>query len=196
MAKVPVMGRVKTRLAREIGAVEATRFYRHALAAVLGRVARDSRWETSLAVAPDPGVASRALPASITRHAQGSGDLGRRMQRIMQHRAPGPLIIIGTDIPAITAAHIAAAFQALRGRDAVLGPAPDGGYWLVGLRRSPRILQPFRPVRWSSATTLTDTTANLAGCSIGHAARLSDVDTAADWHQFRNGFGRRVPLCT
>ncbi len=192
MAKVPNLGRVKTRLAREVGGVEAVRFYRHTLAAVLGRVGRDRRWRTSLSIAPDTGLDHRAWPRALPRQPQGTGDLAHRMQRIMDRPAPGPLIIIGTDIPAIRPAHIAEAFKLLKRCDAVIGAAPDGGYWLVGLRRSPGILKPFGNVRWSSPMTHADTTANLVGKSVGHAAMLGDVDNAADLAACQSWFGRRV----
>jgi uncharacterized protein len=192
MAKVPVMGRVKTRLAAEVGATQAVRFYRATLTAVAVRLGRDPRWHTSLAVAPDTGIASPALPRHVPRVAQGGGDLGSRMQRVMDRRERGPLIIVGTDIPAITPAHIAEAFRHLRGRDAVIGPAPDGGYWLVGLRRSPRIPKPFAGVRWSSEATLADTIANLGWSAVGRAAQLADVDNAVELAACRGHFGRIV----
>ena len=192
MVKVPVMGRVKTRLGRQAGAVAATTFYRHTAAAVLGRVARDPRWRTSLAVAPDPGMDNRAWPLSIPRQPQGGGDLGARMQRIMDVLPPGPAIIIGTDITAIRAAHIAEAFRCLGRADAVFGPAPDGGYWLVGLRRSPRVPRPFQNVRWSSAYTLADTVANLGACRVTLTNVLSDVDGADDLRLTRGNHGRRT----
>src|SRR4249920_3926098 len=75
MAKAPVAGAVKTRLAREIGVATATRFARQATAALLQRLARDPRWQTTLAVSPDAAVASRCWPPGIARIAQGRGDL-------------------------------------------------------------------------------------------------------------------------
>lgn len=192
MVKTPVMGRVKTRLGRQVGAVVATSFYRHTAAAVLGRVAADPRWQTVLAVAPDTGLAGTAWPSVIRRLRQGSGDLGARMQRIFDQAPPGPLIIIGTDIPGIDTQHIARAFRQLGAADAVLGPAPDGGYWLVGLRRSPRVLRVFGNVRWSSADTLADTVANLPAHHVALADILGDVDSAADLALAGGRFGRRI----
>ncbi len=192
MAKVPVMGRVKTRLAREVGAVEAVRFFRHSVVNVLARVGRDPRWQTSISVAPDTGIANPFWPRNSNRKRQGLGDLGQRMQRVMDEAGPGPVIIIGTDIPAITASHIARAFTLLRSADAVLGAAADGGYWLVGLRRRPRVRSPFAGVRWSSPTTLTDTTHNLTGSHIAMTDSLCDVDNAAELAVARTWFGRRI----
>ena len=86
-------------------------------------------------------------------------------------------------MPHVTRAHIWAAFRLLGRHDAVLGPAEDGGYWLIGLRRRPRILRPFQGVRWSTPHALRDTLANLRGRSVAQVATLPDVDTAADFYQ-------------
>jgi rSAM/selenodomain-associated transferase 1 len=192
MVKEPKAGRVKTRLGREIGTVAATSFYRHAATAVLRRLTCITRWQTWLAVAPETSVASSFWPAGIPRRAQGHGDLGQRMQRIMDWPGRGPIIIIGTDIPAIRPCHIAAALKALGGSDAVMGPTPDGGYWLVGFKRSPAILKPFTRVRWSSEHALADTLTNLAGARMSFAASLADVDDAAGWREVRAWSGRVI----
>jgi rSAM/selenodomain-associated transferase 1 len=193
MAKAPVAGSVKTRLAREIGAGAAIRFARQATSALLQRVARDRRWQTILAVSPDAGLASRCWPRGVPRMGQGRGDLGCRMQRIMQRMPPGPVVIVGTDVPGIRPAHIADAFRGLGHHDAVFGAATDGGYWLVGLKRRPRLLHPFADVRWSSPHALADTLANLAGRSVAFVATLSDVDDARGFGLSASSFGRRVP---
>jgi glycosyltransferase A (GT-A) superfamily protein (DUF2064 family) len=119
-------------------------------------------------------------------------DLGMRMQRIFARMPPGPVAIVGTDIPSVAAAHIATAFRLLGRHDVVVGPASDGGYWLIALRRRPCLLQPFAGVRWSSPNALTDTLANLSGRSVGFAATLSDVDSARDLALCRSSTGRRV----
>ncbi len=192
MAKDPVMGRVKTRLAREIGAVAATQFYRAATRTLVARLSADRRWSTLLAVAPDAAVGSRVWPGRIARRGQGGGNLGARMQRIMDWRVRGPIVIVGTDIPAIQPAHIAQAFRALGAHDAVLGPATDGGYWLVGLARVPRILEPFANVRWSSDAALADTRRNLRAASVALVAQLADVDDAVAYSAVRGWSGRRI----
>ena len=71
------------------------------------------------------------------------------MQRVFDHMPNGPVIIIGSDIPNIRTRDIAQGFQALGQHDAVIGPAPDGGYWLVGQSRRPKVLAMFSNVRWS-----------------------------------------------
>ena len=191
MAKMPMAGRVKTRLAREAGVAAATRFARHALASTVARLSRDRRWHTTLAVTPDDGAMPYPWPHAVARVGQGHGDLGRRMQRLMDAAGPGPLVIVGTDIPGLRAAHVRSAFRCLGTHDAVVGPSADGGYWLIGLRRRPRVLGPFAAVRWSSPHALADTLANLRGRSVGHVATLCDVDTVRDLAQ-SIAVGRRV----
>jgi rSAM/selenodomain-associated transferase 1 len=192
MVKVPVAGRVKTRLARQVGSARATSFYRHATAAVLARVQAPRVWQTLLAVTPDIGRFHRCWPPHIMRIPQGGGDLGHRMQRIMGRRPPGPVVIIGTDIPAIRRAYIGAAFAALGRNDVVLGPAHDGGFWLVGLKRRPRVVSAFSNVRWSSTHALEDTMGNLAGYRLARAVTLGDVDDPQELARSSSWFGRRV----
>jgi uncharacterized protein len=194
MAKRPVAGAVKRRLAREIGDVAAIRFYRTALSHVVLRLATDKRWRTYLAVTPDASLADTCWPSQlqVTRIPQGSGDLGERMQRLFDSLPPGPAIIVGSDIPTIRPHHIAQAFRLLGGADAVFGPARDGGYWLVGLKTSPRRLSPFKDVPWSSEHALAKTAANLRGRIVARAARLGDVDTAQDYSRERRTAERLI----
>jgi rSAM/selenodomain-associated transferase 1 len=183
MAKRPVAGAVKSRLANDIGAVAAVRFYRTTLTHTLLRLGTDSRWRTYLAVTPDLSLADACWPSApmITRVPQGHGDLGARMQSLFDRMPPGPVIIVGSDIPAIRPAHIAHAFRLLGRADVVFGPAPDGGYWLVGLKGRPRKLVPFKDVPWSTGQTLASTLANLRGRIFAFASTLNDVDTAQDY---------------
>jgi len=188
MAKRPELGRVKTRLAGGIGAVAATRFYRQTTQSVFRRLGADPRWQTWASVTPDLAQKDGARRPDVSHViAQGAGDIGERMQRIMDVLPPGPVVIVGSDIPDIKPAHIAAAFRALGRADAVFGPAEDGGYWLVGLRRRPRVVDIFCEVRWSSAEALADTLRNVSGAGLRHelVARLRDVDTAADFARWQ-----------
>lgn len=192
MVKAPVAGRVKTRLAQGIGAARATGFYRAALASVVARVRRPMQWCTYLAVTPDIAVRDPVWPAVCGKFGQGGGDLGQRMQRVMERLPPGPVVIIGSDVPGITAAHIARAFDALKAADVVIGPSSDGGYWLIGLRRRPRVARLFDGVRWSHAETLADTLRNARGLRVTKLDELDDVDDADDYARLRGGIGRRV----
>ena len=85
-------------------------------------------------------------------------------------------MIIGSDTPGIRTTDIADAFQALGGADAVFGPAVDGGYWLIGLKRTPRRLDPFEGIRWSTPHALADTLANLAGRRVVRIRTMEDID--------------------
>ncbi len=192
MLKTPVAGRVKTRLARGIGFAAATNFYRHATAALLARVQNPAVWSTVLAVTPDPDLLSPALPWGFARMTQGRGDLGQRLQRIMDTLPCGPVLVIGSDVPDITRQHIAEAFRQVEAAKAVIGPSPDGGYWLIGLQRRPRRLTPFSNVRWSSPHTRADTLRNLGGLQIRVLAELDDVDEVADLSRHKSGRGRRI----
>jgi rSAM/selenodomain-associated transferase 1 len=208
MVKEPVAGRAKTRLARDVGVSSAMRFYRHTLAAVVSRLSKDPRWRTSLSVAPATALATRSLPSGVARLPQSSGDLGRKMQQIFGapgtiNRPPGraataapghgPVVIIGTDIPQVCPQHIAAAFDALGNHDVVFGPASDGGFWLVGMRRTPRILDAFQSVRWSTSETLRDCLDGLAGQHVAMAETLRDVDDWSDVQKLGRIIGRRLP---
>ncbi|MDU8910088.1 TIGR04282 family arsenosugar biosynthesis glycosyltransferase [Aestuariicoccus sp. MJ-SS9] len=181
MLKEPRPGRVKTRLGRDIGMTSAAWWFRHQTRQLLRRL-EDPRWDLVLAVAPDrEGLQSRVWPAHLPRVAQGRGDLGDRMARLMRTLPRGPVCIIGGDIPGVTRAHVRRAFRALGDHDAVFGPAPDGGYWLTGLKRvSPPPVTLFDKVRWSSEHALADSIASLGGLPVALTDRLDDVDTLAD----------------
>ena len=161
----------------------------------MGRLAQDSRWQTLLSVAPAAAILSTALPAGVARIPQPGGDLGDRMQAIFDMSAHGPVVVIGTDIPEVAPAHIAKAFQSLGQHDVVFGPATDGGFWLVGMRRTPRIFKAFRNVRWSTSHTLRDCLAGLRGLpriQIATVATLRDADDRADLELLGHAIGRRI----
>lgn len=194
-ARVPRPGRVKTRLGAEVGVDAAWRFYRRCLYGLLRRLAHDRRWRTWIGITPD---AARLPPGRIgdARHLpQGRGDLGRRMARAFRALPAGPAVIVGSDIPGIRRRHVAAAFRALAAADAVIGPAGDGGYWLVGFRRAETARLAFEGVRWSTPNALADTLANLerGGFSAALLERLDDVDDAASFARWREGVSRGAP---
>jgi len=186
MAKAPVCGAAKTRLAASIGHVAATALYRQLTARLLRSVRRDPRWSLALAITPPAALSSAhtCWSGAFLRLAQGTGDLGQRMQRLFDRFGQGPLLLVGSDAPGITSKRIAAAFRLLRASDAVFGPAEDGGYWLVGLRRRPRTPQIFERVRWSSEHTLDDTLLNMKGLRVALAATLYDIDGAKDYRRY------------
>lgn len=194
--RAPQLGRVKRRLASEIGALAALRFHRAMLARLVRGIGGDKRWQCWLAVTPDHLAGNGFFSGKgLGLLKQGRGDVGSRMAHCFRALPPGPAVLVGSDIPGIEAAHIARAFAALGRNAAVFGPASDGGYWLVGLKRQRPIGGPygknlFCGVRWSSPHALDDTV-KMLGKMQGPAARaamidmLSDVDTAADYHHWR-----------
>jgi uncharacterized protein len=191
-ARAPTLGSGKRRLAREVGDIAALRFERLMLARLLRRLGRDRRWRLQVAVTPDRACfRPRLWPRGVPIAGQGRGDLGRRMRRALAACPPGPAVLVGTDIPALAANHIADAFRLLGNHDLVFGPAADGGFWLVGARRSLCLPPLFGAVRWSSPAALDDVLANLpARISVGFAATLEDVDDGAAWRRLapRRGF--------
>jgi rSAM/selenodomain-associated transferase 1 len=183
MARAPRWGVGKRRLARGAGETAAWRFQRFVSGAVLRRLAADRRWTTWLAVTPDRAASRRrfgpSLPAAVRVVAQGRGVLGARMGRQLRRPPPGSVVVVGLDIPALGPVQVAEAFRALGRRRWVLGPAADGGYWLIGSRRRPVLRLPFGGVRWSSRHALADTLARLDSPA-ELLEELEDVDEATD----------------
>lgn len=186
-AKLPRLGQVKRRLAKEIGAVAAWRFQRVMLARLLREVARDPRWRTTLHLTPDrfargPGLRVKALPL----RAQGRGDLGARMRRAFLDQTRGPVVLVGSDIPALGPAQVRAAIRVLGTHDLVFGPAKDGGYWLIASARRRGRMPPLKPVRWSSKYALADTRACFdKRHTIALLEMLEDVDDGASYRRWR-----------
>lgn len=189
-ARAPQFGRVKRRLARDIGIAKATRFYRATLDRQIATLSRDPRWTVWLFVTPDNETSHAAWRGTVPPgrvRPQGQGDLGQRMLLPFRTLPSGPVVLVGSDIPAMRPSHIARAFQQLGQHDLVFGPASDGGFWLIGSRRlRPMLRGIFANVRWSSAQALADTRANVpAAIYVGEADTLDDVDTADDLRRFR-----------
>lgn len=178
-AKTPRAGLVKSRLARDIGRLAATRWYRGNLSRTLRRLGHGGQWDCLIFGTPRH-AARWPWPHPWRFRHQASGDLGHRMLRALRAGGGGPTVLIGSDIPGIEPGLIAEAFRKLGSNDAVFGPSADGGYWLVGF--SPRYRgNPFRQVRWSTEHALADTIAGFEpGRRIAFVAELRDVDTGAD----------------
>lgn len=185
-ARAPVPGEAKTRLIPRLGARGAAQLHatlvEHALATA--RAAKIGGVE--LCCAPDtahPFFAACAERYGAALTAQAKGDLGARMLSAFVRIAPGggPMLLIGSDCPALTPGHLREAAAALSaGRDAVLGPAEDGGYVLIGLARvSPSV---FDGIGWGGPDVLRDTRSRLAELRWRwhELAELWDVDRPAD----------------
>ena len=173
----PALGRGKRRLAAEIGDLAAVRFERLMITLLLRRLT-DRRWKLRVAVTPDHASRrARRWRRGLKVCGQGEGDLGRRMRRMLAGGRSGPVVLVGSDIPALAARHVDAAFRLLCSRDLVFGPAADGGFWLVGVRQSHPPLPLFARVRWSGPHALADTLTGLPRrTAVGFVETLEDVD--------------------
>lgn len=181
--KEPCVGRVKTRLGRDIGLVASAWWFRHT-ARCLIRSLSSPKWRTVVSVSPDTAVFSKEYE-SCDVMAQGRGSLGARLRRTFKSFQGGATVVIGTDCPDVTQAHINQAFAKLGSCDLVLGPASDGGYWLIGLKRGCTLpANALKTVRWSSHYTLEDTVQSFPkDFRIGYLQTLVDVDTVGDLRQ-------------
>ena len=188
LLKAPRPGWVKTRLAAALGPEGAVAAYRQLVDVLRQNLAA---WPgVELRHAPDNAGAELAewLQPGWSLAPQGDGDLGERLTRTFaEHFARGArrVVVIGADCPEVTREDITAALDALDGGDVVLGPALDGGYWLVGLR-APRP-ELFEGIDWSTSEVMAQTEAKAlaAGLQVARLRTLSDIDTLDDWHRWR-----------
>lgn len=185
--KAPRPGTVKTRLAREIGEAAACAAYCRMVNDLRSNLARLEPVE--IRFTPDDGEADVAqwLCPGWRLAPQGVGELGTRLQAAFsQAFASGSnrVVVIGSDCPTVTASDIELGWDELDQHDVVIGPAQDGGYWLVGLRSScPRL---FQEISWSTPTVLVETLkkAEAAGLKVKIMQQRSDIDSPEDWKEF------------
>jgi uncharacterized protein len=185
--RAPRVGTVKQRLGAVLGREAATEAYRSMVALVLEQI--PSGFDVQLYYCPPDATAEVAhwLRPGWKARPQAPGDLGARMNSAFEEAfAEGVerAVLIGSDIPTLQGADLEEALAALGQHDLVLGPARDGGYWLVGLRQ----LQPelFRQMSWSTARVLRLTLdrAKEASLRVHLLRELDDIDTAEDWARF------------
>lgn len=188
VAKAPVAGRVKTRLGAEVGHAAAAEL---AAAALLDTVVacREAFGPDRCLLALAGDLADAVRGDEITVALAGWGVARQRGVTFAERLANahldvppgGPVVQVGMDTPQVTAAHLHDAARVLADEDAVLGPAEDGGWWVLGLRH-PRGAAALHGVPMSTPTTYDDTRRALAGTGlgVGTTARLRDVDTRAD----------------
>jgi rSAM/selenodomain-associated transferase 1 len=183
-AKLPRPGFAKTRLIPALGADGAAHLAHRLLMHTIDQalLAGIDRVELCTTPAPeDEGWRALPLPPSITLTDQGSGDLGDRLARASARAAPhGPVILIGTDCPALTAALLLKASEALQQHDCVLIPTFDGGYALLGFRNFHPLL--FENIAWSTASVSRETQARIRTLSwtLEILPTLHDIDEPDD----------------
>jgi rSAM/selenodomain-associated transferase 1 len=187
-AKAPVAGQAKTRLVPALGpdgaAALARRLLDHAVGQA-GAAARSLHASLELCVTPHAehdAFARLALGHGLELTTQGGGDLGARMDRALRRSLwhADRALLMGTDAPALDAAMLLQAAQALEDADAVFVPAFDGGYALVGLRApAPRL---FDGMAWSTPGVMQATRerARAVGLHLAELPPLADIDEPAD----------------
>lgn len=192
LLKAPRVGWVKTRLAEGIGPEAACAAYQQLVATLLSNLAPLANVE--LCFAPTDAHAEIApwLRDGWGCHPQAGGDLGARLQEVFLHHFQSGaerVVIIGSDCPEVMPADVESAWHALANHDLVLGPAEDGGYWLVGLRAPQAHL--FTAMPWSTEVVLAETLRRASVSSLRAVLlrELSDVDTVADWMRWRQRSG-------
>lgn len=184
LAKAPALGLAKTRLAATLGPQQALEAHRELLTVLAGNLA--GLENVVFCVTPDDSAAAfqdwrqprwRVWP-------QGEGDLGARLSRAFQRcfqEGAERVVIIGADCPQVRPEHVCEAWRALGAADLALGPARDGGYWLIGLSRFvPRL---FEDMPWSGPTLFERTmeAASSQKLRVAPLETLADIDTAQDW---------------
>ncbi len=178
-ARQPVAGKVKTRLAAEIGDEAAVRVYEALLEHTLREI---------------DGLASRLMvaeaiengwlpPVAVKIEVQRGGDLGSRLVDAFERQfreGADAVLLIGSDCPGLRRKHLLEAFVLLEEKPVVLGPAADGGYWLIGQRAPGWTV--FEGIPWSTSSTLASTRQRLVdlGLEWNELEVLDDIDTADD----------------
>lgn len=190
MAKAPVPGLAKTRLTPALGATGAAALAERLLRHAAAQAAAAGLGPVTLWAAPDAGHAvfgQLQAEHGLRLAVQPAGDLGARMSHVFETafaEGPGPVLLMGCDIPALDARALRAAAAALQDHAAVFAPALDGGYGLVGLREAtPALLAAlFQGMCWSTAQVMTDTRARLAAIGVVPAElpAVADIDEPAD----------------
>lgn len=184
-AKAPIAGFAKTRLIPEIGAERAAALQARLIEGAVNTALAARLGPVSLWCAPDREHELFALLASkhgVELHDQAGDDLGARMLRAFVTLTPDrPLLLIGSDCPALKADHLVLCADALRDADAVFLPAEDGGYVLVGMRTP--IAELFADIPWGSERVMDETRARArrANLRIAEPATLWDLDDSVDY---------------
>ena len=191
----PVVGRVKSRLAGDLGEWSACAAYEslaeHALHALSSTPLPKQLWVAGGVAHPKIGAWAKRFGFAV--RAQPAGDLGAKMlAAIASCRLAGCAgLVVGADLPELDAAYVEAAAAALRRHEVVLGPTEDGGYGLIGLREP--VAELFVGIPWGTAAVLAETRARIAKLKLRLAElpMLWDVDDMAGWRRFQALTGRR-----
>ena len=193
--KFPEAGKVKTRLGCELGDERAVAAHRELTEQTVRTLKRLSdHWHRRIQFAPSGQEAAMRgwLGDGFEYRPQSGGDLGQRMLAAGQRaEAEGfvPMVLIGSDCPDLKRHHLLQAADLLKEADLVLGPCPDGGYYLIAFRSPAPEL--FQEMKWSQSSVCEETRrrAQDLGLKVAELEMLSDVDTMEDFRQWKaDGF--------
>jgi rSAM/selenodomain-associated transferase 1 len=184
--KNAILGKVKTRLAAGMGGLRAMEIYKHLTQltySVLEDVAAPVVTYYSDFI---PEIVNSPIAESFVQEGQ---NLGERMAHAFARSFESGMdkvVLIGTDCPTLQSHHLHEAFEALTHSDLVLGPATDGGYYLIGMKRRADYL--FEGITWSTAEVLSQTLALATAHGLNSILldELSDIDTQEDWERYRS----------
>jgi rSAM/selenodomain-associated transferase 1 len=187
--KSPRLGQVKTRMQPEIAPKDALRLYRAMVEDLLDRLRRGAKFDLHLFFWPPHcgGDIEEWLGDRYGYLPQEGGDLGERMYNALrwahEHQYHN-IVIVGGDIPMLGANTIAKAFDCLRASDVVLGPTPDGGYYLIGMKHARRDL--FTGIPWSTNRVYEDTLEKMRRLELSFSEldAMDDLDTFEDARTF------------
>ena len=187
MARPPVLGRVKSRIAAEKGTEEALSIYEELLSKAINLLSNlPEKMRKTIAWSE---MGSQTCKDKFEPWEQCEGNLGDRMFELMSkaiRENSKKVILIGADCPYITVDIIEQGFTLLSSSQTVLGPAEDGGYYLAGANRiTPEL---FPHVKWGTSDVLKKTIENLVSKEIKYKllTELSDIDTWEDWQNYLN----------
>lgn len=188
LARAPVPGLAKTRLIPALGDEGAARLQSWLIRHTVAKALDAGVGPVSVWCAGDlqhPAFNCYDKRDRIDMRTQPEGDLGWRMlSAIRESAGPRGVVVIGTDCPALTPAHLRQAAERLQHRDAVIFPAEDGGYVLIGMRKPilPTLEQVFEQIDWGSDRVMAQTRERLrmSGCAWDESTTLWDVDRPED----------------
>lgn len=177
--KNPILGQVKTRLAAELGDEKALKIY-HALLHYTRQISSQVSAKRYLYYADEIKENDAWSPKDFSKKVQSGKDLGARMSQAFAEVAEEKKVIIGSDCPQLLSEDIEAAFHFLEQYDLVIGPANDGGYYLLGMKE---VHQPlFEQMEWSTEVVFHETLnrAKVANLKVKVLRELVDLDTLDD----------------
>ena len=190
--KNAILGQVKTRLASGMGELRALEIYKH-----LVQLTYSALEEVPVPVWTffSDFIPESTHPIVENSFVQQGQDLGERMSNAFARTFESgrdKVVLIGTDCPTLQSQHLLQAFEALNHSDLVVGPATDGGYYLIGMKSSAAYL--FEGIAWSTSQVLSQTlhVASQQGLIVTLLPELDDIDTQEDWQRYSSQIENKI----